>query len=97
MLTLNLFEDTVLTGVVEWAEPTFSGGYSVSGRLVDDPLGTVTLVVNGARVMGNVRTRGGVYRIRSTADGLFTVSEVEEPPLKCGVEVPHPETDDHRH
>ena len=96
-LTLNLFGDTVVTGLVEWTEPTFSGGYSVSGRLVDDPFGTMTLVVNGARVAGNVRTGGGVYRIRSVDEGLFTVSEVEEPPLKCGVEGPHSETDDHRH
>ena len=96
-LILNLFGDTVVTGFVEWTEPTFSGGYSVSGRLVDDPLGTMTLVVNGARVAGNVRTQGGVYRIRSVDEGLFTVSEVEEPPLKCGVEGPHSETDDHRH
>ena len=25
--------------IVEWTEPTFSGGYAVSGRLVDEPLG----------------------------------------------------------
>ena len=44
-LTLNLFDDTVVTGIVEWTEPTFSGGYAVAGRLVDDPLGSLTLVV----------------------------------------------------
>ena len=96
-LTLNLFDDTVVTGVVEWTDPTFSGGYSLSGRLVEDPLGTMTLVVNGERVAGSVRTADGTYRIRSVAEGVYAVSEVEEPPLRCGVEGPHPETADHRH
>ena len=69
----------------------------MSGRLVGDPLGTVTVVVNGERVVGSVRTAGGTYRIRSAGEGLYAISELEEPPLKCGVEGPHPETADHRH
>ena len=95
-LTLNLFDDTVVTGIVEWTEPTFSGGYSISGRLVDDPLGTLTLVVNGERIVGTVQTLEGTYRIRSVGAGRSTVSEVEEPPLNCGVGEPHSETD-HQH
>ena len=95
-LTLNLFADTVVTGLVEWTEPTFSGGYAVSGRLVGDPLGSMTLVVNGERVVGTVQSPEGTYRIRSIGAGLFAVSEVEEPPLECGVGEPHSETD-HQH
>ena len=95
-LTLNLFDDTVVTGLVEWTEPTFSGGYAVSGRLVGDPLGSMTLVVNGERVVGTVQSPEGTYRIRSIGPGLSTVSEVEEPPLECGVGEPHSETD-HQH
>ena len=91
-LTLNLFDDTVVTGIVEWTEPTFSGGYAISGRLVDDPLGSLTLVVNADRVVGTVQTSEGTYRLRSVGDGLSTISEVEEPPLECGVEEPHSET-----
>ena len=68
-LTLNLFDDTVVTGLVEWTDPTFSGGYSVSGRLVGDPLGSLTLVVNGERVVGTVQSPEGTYRIRSVGDG----------------------------
>ena len=92
-LTLNLFDDTVVTGIVEWTDLTFSGGYSVSGRLVGDPLGSMTLVVNGERVVGTVQSPEGTYRIRSIGAGLSTVSEVEEPPLECGVGEPHSETD----
>ena len=95
-LTFNLFDDTVVTGLVEWTDPTFSGGYSVSGRLVGDPLGSMTLVVNGERVVGTVQSPEGTYRIRSIGAGLSTISEVEEPPLECGVEAPHSETD-HQH
>ena len=95
-LTLNLFDDVVVTGVVEQTAPTFSGGYSVAGHLVEEPLGTMTLVVNGETVVGTVRLVGETYQIRSVGDGLYAISEVEEPPLNCGVEGPHPETD-HRH
>ena len=95
-LTLNLFQDVVFTGIVDSTAPTFSGGYSISGRLVGDPLGTLTLVVNGETVAGSVRTLGGTYRIRSVGGGLYAISEVDEPPLNCGVEEPHSETD-HQH
>lgn len=95
-LTFNLFDDVVVTGLVERTEPTFSGGYAVSGHLVDEPLGTLTLVVNGATVAGTVRTLDGTYHIRSVGDGLYAISEVEEPPLNCGVGEPHAETD-HQH
>ena len=88
ILTLNLFEDAVLTGIVERTAPTFSGGYSISGRLVDDPLGTLTLVVNGETVAGSVRTLGGTYQIRSVAGGLYAISEVEDQPLNCVVVEP---------
>ena len=77
---------------VEQTAPTFSGGYSVAGRIVGEPLGTLTLVVNGETVVGTVRLPGETYRIRSMGDGLYTISEVDEPPLTCGVEGPHAET-----
>ena len=93
-LILNLFDDVVFTGIVERTAPTFSGGYSISGQLVDDPLGTLTVVVNGETVAGSVRTLGGTYRIRSVGGGLYAISEVEEPPLNCGVEDLLCETDD---
>ena len=92
-LTFNLFDDVVVTGIVERTAPTFSGGYSVAGHLVEEPLGTLTLVVNGETVAGTVRTVGETYHIRSVGDGLYAISEVEEPPLNCGVDALHAETD----
>ena len=64
-LHLNLFDDVSVTVIVEWTEPTFSGGYSLSGSLLGDPLGSMTLVVNGNRVVGSVEAGGQMYRIRS--------------------------------
>ena len=90
-LTLNLFRDVVFTGIVERTAPTFSGGYSISGRLVGKPPGTLTLVVNGETVAGTVRTLAGTYRIRTVGGGRYAVSEVEEPPLDCEVLKPEAE------
>ena len=95
-LTLNLFDDVVVTARVERTAPTFSGGYSVAGHLVEEPLGTLTLVVNGETVSGTVRLPEETYQIRSMGDGLYAISEVEEPPFNCGVEGPHAEAD-HSH
>ena len=85
LLTLNLFDDTVVTGVVERTSPTFSGGYSVSGRLAGEALGRVTLVVNGDRVLGSVRRAGQTFRIRPAGTGVYEVSEIEPQPLECEV------------
>ena len=90
-LTLNLFRDVVFTGIVDSTAPTFSGGYSLSARLAGKALGTLTLVVNGETVAGTVRTQGGTYRIRSAGDGLYAISQVEEPPLDCQVLKPEAE------
>ena len=54
-LPLNLFEDVVFTGIADWTEPTFASGYSLSGQLVEEPLGSLTLVVNDETVAGTVR------------------------------------------
>ena len=92
-LTFNLFADVVVTGIVERTAPTFSGGYSVAGHLVEEPLGTMTLVVNGETVVGTVRLPGETYAIRSVGGGLYAISEEEEPPLDCEAEAPHSGTD----
>jgi len=76
-LRLNLFEDTVFAGIVERTAPTFSGGKSLSGRLVGVEGGTLTLVVNGDVVAGTVRTPEATYRIRPAENGLHTVSQID--------------------
>ena len=77
VLTLNLFEDAVFTGVVERTERTFSGGEALSGRLAGIERGWMTLVVNGDVVAGTVRTPEATYRIRPAGDGFHAISQVD--------------------
>ncbi len=84
VLQLNLFDDVSFTAIVERVSPTFSGGYSLSGRLSGEEMGMMTLVVNGAVVAGTIRTAETVYRIRAADAGLHLVSQINTarlPPL----------------
>ena len=85
VIPLNLFDDTVFTAVFGRTAPTFSG-YSLSGRIEEFDLATVTLVVNGKTVSGTVRTPQGTYRIRSSGVGAYVVSEVDLSRLPEGAE-----------
>ncbi len=90
-LTLNLFDDVVLSGIVERIEPTYSGGHSISGRIAGVELGTMTLVVNGGALAGRVWTPDGTYRIRSAEDGTHVVSEIDPSRLPGEGRPLHPE------
>ena len=79
-VVLNLLEDVRFQAVFDEAAPTLSG-YSLSGRLEGEPFGTVTMVVNGNIVAGNVRTPTATYSIRSVGAGVHMVEEVEPPTL----------------
>ncbi|MXX76777.1 MAG: hypothetical protein F4210_07925 [Holophagales bacterium] len=92
-LALNLFDDVVLTGVVDSTASTFSGGFSLSGRLLGVPLGSVTIVVNGERVAGAVRAPEGSYSIRTAGNGLYAVSEMPPVALECEAEQLHLEAE----
>lgn len=86
-LTLNLFDDVVFTGIVERRAPTFSGGYSLTGSLAEDPMGSMALVVNGETVAGTVRTPTATYRIRAQGPGRYAVTEIDSSklPADCGL------------
>ena len=83
-LRLNLFDDIVLTGIIERQTPTFSGGLALSGQLAGVPGGTVTLVVNGSVVAGSVRLPGATYRIRPDSTGRHTILQVDPSLLPQG-------------
>ena len=95
VLRLNLFADASFTGLVERVEPTFSGGYALSGPLAGVEMGTMTLVVNGAVVAGTVRTPAATFRIRPAAGGLHAVSQVDLSRLpRLGEPIPRPRRDE---
>ena len=79
-LTLNLFDDAILTAVVDRTAPT-STGYSLSGRIENMEHGTMTLVVNGTVVVGAVHTPSGTYRISGGAANPYEISQVDESKL----------------
>ena len=87
-LMLNLFDDLVLTAIIERRAPTFSGGYVLSGVLAGVPGGSVTLVVNGKVVAGMVRLPGGAYRIRPAGGGSHAIVQINPSriSLRCGTE-----------
>ena len=82
-LRLNLFEDVVVESLVESVDSTASG-YSWSGSVAGDALGSVAMAVNGSAVSGIVRTRGRVYTIRSDGSGQYAIREVDRSGLPEG-------------
>ena len=84
-LTLNLFDDTVLTAHVESTAPTASG-YALSGRLIGEPFGMMTLIVNGTVVAGTVRTLEATWRIRTAGAGMYRIRQVDLSTLAPGGE-----------
>ena len=83
VLRLNLFEDVVVESLVESVDLTASG-YSWSGGVAGDPMGSVAVAVNGDVVSGVVRTRGREYMIRSEGSGRYSIREVDRSGLPEG-------------
>ena len=83
VLRLNLFADVVVESLVESVDLTASG-YSWSGGVADDPMGSVAVAVHGDVVSGVVRTRGREYMIRSLGSGQYSIREVDRSGLPEG-------------
>ena len=87
MLTLTLFDDLELSGVVEHARQTATGtGYALSGQLRrtgndgndDEPtVWEMTLLVYDDVVAGTIRTPEEVYEVRSVGNGVHAITQVE--------------------
>ena len=87
-LSLNLFDDVMLTGVIVKRTPTSSGGYALTGPLFGVAGGTVALVVNRDVVAGTVRLLGATYRIRPAGAGRHAIVQVDpsQSSWRCGTE-----------
>ena len=85
-LTMNLFDDVTVIGLIERRTPTYSGGHALTGRLLGIAGGTMALVVNGDTVAGSVRLRGAAYRIRPAGAGRHAIIKVDpsQPSWRCG-------------
>ena len=84
-LGLNLFADAAFEAVFERSAPTASG-YTLTGRLADDPMSTVVLGVSGEWVAGTVWSPHGRYVIRPLGGGVASVRQLDPSRLgRCGV------------
>jgi hypothetical protein len=76
-LTLNLFEDVVLTGVLERVEFNQSGGFTWFGHVEGVALSQVTLVVKDGLLVGNVVMPAVFYQVRLAGGGVHAVHEID--------------------
>ena len=84
-LNLNLFADAEFEAEFERSAATASG-YTLTGRLADQPLSTVVLAVNGDWVAGTVWSSGGRYAVRPLGGGVAEVRQLDPSALgRCGV------------
>ena len=75
-LTLNLFDDVVLSAAVDQTGQT-STGYWLAGRILGMGFGSVTLVANKEVIAGTVRTPESTYTIRTVKSGVLVVREID--------------------
>ena len=82
-LSLNLFADAEFEAVIERIAPTASG-YTLAGRLADEPLSMVVVAVNGEHVAGKLWSSGSIYSFRSSG-GAAVVRQMDHLNLpRCG-------------
>jgi hypothetical protein len=85
-LTLNLFEDVTLSGLVQSVR-VHPGGYSITGQLDDHEHGRFHLVVYDDVLVGVVRPHpDATYNIRYSGDGTHVARQIDMAGFpRCGV------------
>lgn len=76
LLTLNLFDDVALAATFERAETDGFGHQTWGGRVLGDPLSTVTLTWRGDVLSGGVQTGSALYGL-TTRNGLTIVEQID--------------------
>lgn len=82
-LTVNL-PDLPLPVVWTAASDT-ARGYALSGRVANDPLSSVNVVVNGRTVAGNIRRAGVLHTIRTAGAGHYVQTQDGLTGTRCEV------------
>ncbi len=76
LLTLNLFDDVALAATFERAETDGFGHQTWIGRVLGDPLSTVTLTWRGDVLSGGVQTGTSLYGL-TTRNGITVVEQID--------------------
>ena len=76
-LTLNLFPDVCVIAQRERTTELGRGQVQWEGHVPGAPPGTVTLVIDGAVMVGTIRIGAEVYEIRYLGEGVHVVTDVD--------------------
>ena len=88
-LLVNLFPDTTFTAALDRIDSTGSGFVWV-GHLENVERSSVTIAVEGTVVAGSIISADAAYTVRSAAEGLHTIAQVDQgayPPEAPPIEV----------
>lgn len=85
-LSLNLFDDVSLVGLVSRIEYRGPASYNCAGSIVGEPNGTFTLVLANEVMVANIYVTGlGSYQIRYVGDGVHVVQQIDDSQsMPCG-------------
>jgi len=85
-LSLNLFDDVSLVGVVSRIGYRGPARYNCAGSIVGEPNGTFTLVLANEVMVANIHVPElGSYQIRYVGDGVHVVQQIDDSEsLPCG-------------
>jgi hypothetical protein len=75
-ITLNLFDNKSLVADNIKIENTRQG-IIWTGKLQNDPLSQVIMVITGDIVAGNISSPAGTYQIRPVANGIHSIQEID--------------------
>jgi hypothetical protein len=76
-LTLNLFPDVCVIARRERTSELGGGGVQWDGRVPGAEEGTVTLVIDGAVMVGTIRIGTDAYEIRYLGGGVHVITDVD--------------------
>lgn len=77
ILVLNLFNETVITAVMDRLERNLSGSYSWIGHEIGNDGQIIVLTMTGDWMTGGLGTSQGYYSIDHVGNGLHEIKEIE--------------------
>ncbi len=85
-ILLNLFSDVQLTAVLDQIKKNSSGSLSWVGHILDEKFSSVSLVVNGDLLIGNIHRLGQSFQIRNIGGDNHVIREMDLSHLPPGGE-----------
>lgn len=77
-LALNLFDDVLLTAIIDQAESTQAGQMVIGGYVEAVDYSQFTLIVGGGQVAGNVLLPDAFYEVRYAGNQVHAVYQIDQ-------------------